>query len=74
MKAECTLSLKFDSIADAKKVLRSVITDDQGFVKSRLNGCVLEATIQSKSISSLLHTLDDYLACVSVAKEIIDKQ
>jgi len=74
MKAECSLTIEFDSTATAKKVLRSVSTDDQGFVKSRLNGRILEATIESTSISSLLHTLDDYLACVSVAKEIIHKQ
>jgi hypothetical protein len=74
MNVKCALSIEFETIASAKKVLRSVITDDQGFVKSRLNGCILEASIQGTSIASLLHTLDDYLACVSVAKEIVDKQ
>jgi hypothetical protein len=29
--------------------------------------------MESKSVSSLLHTLDDYLACVSVASDIVKK-
>jgi hypothetical protein len=33
----------------------------------------LEAEISSDSISSLLHTLDDYLACISVAGKVVDK-
>ena len=73
MKAECTLSIEFESAEAAKKVLQSLTSDDQGFVKSCVKGKMLKATIQSKSVSSLLHTLDDYLACVSVAKDIVNK-
>lgn len=73
MKAECTLSIEFENAPTAKKVLQSITTDDLGFVKSSLNGNKLEATIQSKSVASLLHTLDDYLACISVAKDIVNK-
>jgi tRNA threonylcarbamoyladenosine modification (KEOPS) complex Pcc1 subunit len=74
MKAECILTIEFENAATAKKILQSITTDDQGFVKSSLKGNKLEATIQSKSVASLLHTLDDYLACVSVAKDIVDKK
>jgi len=73
MKATCTLSLEFDSPEKAHNVLRSIQADDQGFVTSTVKGKVLEATMESKSVSSLLHTLDDYLACVSVAAEIVKK-
>jgi len=74
MKAECTLTIEFKDAATAKKVLRSITIDDQGFVTSTLHGHILEATIQSSSLPSLLHTLDDYLACVSVAKDIVTKK
>jgi tRNA threonylcarbamoyladenosine modification (KEOPS) complex Pcc1 subunit len=73
MKAICTLTLEFDSAEKAKKVLRSIQADDQGFVTSAVTGKTLEAVMESKSVSSLLHTLDDYLACVSVAAEIVKK-
>ena len=74
MKAECTITIDLKDAATAKKVLRSITTDDQGFVTSTLKGHILEATIQGSSIASLLHTLDDYLACVSVANEVMHKK
>jgi tRNA threonylcarbamoyladenosine modification (KEOPS) complex Pcc1 subunit len=73
MKASCTISLEFESPEKARKILRSIQADDQGFVSSKVKGRTLEAVMESKSISSLLHTLDDYLACVSVASDIVKK-
>jgi hypothetical protein len=73
MKALCTITLEFESAEKTKKVLRSIQADDQGFVKSKITGKTLEAVVESSSVASLLHTLDDYLACVSVAAEIVKK-
>jgi tRNA threonylcarbamoyladenosine modification (KEOPS) complex Pcc1 subunit len=73
MKAICTIHLDFETAEKAKKVLRSVQADDQGFVTSKVTGKTLEAVVESSSVTSLLHTLDDYLACVSVAAEIVKK-
>ncbi|HUS99005.1 MAG TPA: KEOPS complex subunit Pcc1 [Candidatus Thermoplasmatota archaeon] len=73
MKALCSVTLEFESAEKAKKVLRSIQTDDQEFVVSTVKGKTLEAVIESSSVASLLHTVDDYLACVSVAAEIVKK-
>ena len=73
MKALCTLTMEFESPKKAKKVLQSIQTDDHGFVKSKQSGKTLEAVVESTSVASLLHTLDDYLACVSIADEIVNK-
>ncbi|MBN1280236.1 MAG: hypothetical protein JXA00_01160 [Candidatus Thermoplasmatota archaeon] len=73
MKAECTLMLKFKDAATAKKVLQSLKADDEGFVHSTLKGKTLQAVVKSTSVASLLHTLDDYLACVSVADDVVNK-
>ena len=73
MKALCTLTMEFESPEKAKKVLQSIQTDDHGFVKSKQSGKTLEAVVESASVASLLHTLDDYLACVSVADDIVNK-
>lgn len=73
MDVSCNIKIKFDSPDDVKTVLKSIQVDDLGFVKSKINGNELEAEIKSKSVSSLLHTLDDYLACVSVASKIVNK-
>ncbi len=73
MKAHCTITLDFESAQQAKRVLRSIEADDEGFVTSKVTGKTLEAVMESKSVSSLLHTVDDYLACVSVAADIVKK-
>jgi len=73
MKAVCELKIDFDDKSKVKTVLKSVSVDDFDFVKSKIEGNKLVAKIESKSISSLIHTLDDYLACVSVAEKIIKK-
>ena len=73
MKAKCKLIIEFDNNEKLKTVLQSICVDDFDFVKSKENNNNLEAEISSNSVSSLLHTLDDYLACVSVAEKVVDK-
>jgi len=73
MKATCMLTFEFKNAEIAKKVHRSIKLDDEGFVRSHVKGALLEASIESSSVASLLHTLDDYLACVSVASDIVNK-
>ncbi len=73
MKATCKIVIDFDNEKKVKNVLKSIEVDNLRFVKAHIKGKTLEADIESKSISSLLHTLDDYLACVSVAEKVVDK-
>ena len=73
MKIACDVVIEYDDVKKAENILRSIEVDNFDFIKSQINGKQLEAHIESKSISSLLHTLDDYLACVSVADKIVDK-
>jgi len=73
MKISCNLSIEYDDSRKAEKILRSIKVDDFDFVTSKVHDKRLEAEIKSKSVSSLLHTLDDYLACISVAEKIVDK-
>jgi hypothetical protein len=73
VKTTCELTFRFKDAQTAKKVHRSLKLDDEGFVHSRVKGTTLEASIESTSVASLLHTLDDYLACVSVASDIVNK-
>jgi tRNA threonylcarbamoyladenosine modification (KEOPS) complex Pcc1 subunit len=73
MKVLCTLNLEFESAKKAKKIQRSIQIDDQKYVKSVVTRKTLKAIIKSTSVASLIHTLDDYLACISVADEIVKK-
>ena len=67
MKVVCDVVLEFDDKKIVKTVLRSIEVDNYEFLKSTAKGKQLNTHIESSSVSSLLHTLDDFLACVSVA-------
>jgi tRNA threonylcarbamoyladenosine modification (KEOPS) complex Pcc1 subunit len=73
MKASCEIIIEFENEKKVENVLKSTEVDNFNFVKTKTNGKKLEASIESKSVSSLIHTIDDYLACVSVAEKIVDK-
>ena len=73
MDVTCDIVIEFDDPDNVKTVLKSIKVDDFDFVKSKATSNRLEAKIATNSISSLLHTLDDYLACVSVAMKVVDK-
>ncbi len=68
MKSSARLTLTFTDAATAKAIVESVSLDDQGYIHTRRAGRVLTATARADNPLSLLHTLDDYLACVSVAE------
>lgn len=79
MKTTTQLSKKFFSILIfeyenenmAKAIFESLEVDNYNFAKSNLENNKIITKINSKSIPSLIHTLDDYLACVSVAEKTI---
>lgn len=73
-KVRCRLTLEFDSNDSAEKVHRSVEMDNLDYLKSRISGNKIIAEIRSDSIMSLLHTVDDFLACANVATKIVTKK
>ncbi len=68
MRARATIALTFRNAAAAEAVAASVSLDDEGYIRTRRRGAVVTATATADGPMSLLHTLDDYLACVSVAE------
>ena len=65
--------LKYPSSDDALTIQNSLQVDDGSFVKSQVDGPVLKAQVESLKIPSFLHTLDDYLSCVTVAENLLSK-
>ena len=68
MKSRATLTLTFPDAATAKAVAASVSLEDQGYIRTRRQGAVITATAAAEEPMRLLHTLDDYLACITVAE------
>jgi tRNA threonylcarbamoyladenosine modification (KEOPS) complex Pcc1 subunit len=72
--ARCRLSLQFDSHETAEKVHKSVELDNLGYLSSKVIGREIVAEVSSESLKSLLHTVDDFLACTGVASKIVSKR
>lgn len=70
-KVTCKLSLGYSSEEEAEKVHRSVELDNQGYLITAVEGRSIAARIEADSLNSLLHTLDDFLACAGVAERIV---
>jgi tRNA threonylcarbamoyladenosine modification (KEOPS) complex Pcc1 subunit len=70
----CSLALEFPSSEEAEKVHRSVELDNMGYLRTRLHGNSILVEIEARSLNSLLHTLDDFLACTSVAQKVLSKK
>ena len=68
MKSRATLTLTFPDAATAKAVADSVSLEDQGYIRTRRKGATITARASADGPMPLLHTLDDYLACISVAE------
>jgi len=66
--------LEFDSNEIAEKVHRSVELDNQGYIVTRVDGNLIHAEIEADSLNSLLHTLDDFLACTGVADKVVGQK
>jgi hypothetical protein len=68
MKSIARLTLSFVDAATARAVADAVSLDDQGYIQTTRRGRTLMASASADSPMSLVRTIDDYLACVSVAE------
>jgi hypothetical protein len=71
MKIKCQLEFDYESEDEAKAVAKAVEVDNYQFVSISLKGKKLISIAESESIPSLIHTLDDFLACVGVAEKVV---
>ncbi len=69
---ECRLEFAYPSEEVAEKVLRAVELENRPYIRARREGKTLLSEAFADSLKSLLHTLEDYLANVSVAEKMLD--
>lgn len=72
VEATCLLELDLGSEERASNVNRSLEMDNGEHARSWVVGSVLKVECQAKSLMSLLHTIEDLMACLKVAEEITD--
>ena len=74
MKISCDVNIDYENEKETKAILNSIEVDNLDYIQSKIKGKTLITHIESNSIPSLIHTLDDFLACVSIAEKIIKKK
>jgi hypothetical protein len=67
----CLIELEYSSPEEAQRVQRSIELDNDEHLDSIVRGSIIEAKADASSLGSLLHTLDDFLSCVSVAEGVV---
>jgi tRNA threonylcarbamoyladenosine modification (KEOPS) complex Pcc1 subunit len=56
--------------ATAEAVLRAIEVDNEGYVTSERRGSTVVSAMEADSIPRLLQTVDDLLACITVAEKV----
>jgi len=74
VKCECSFSLEFDSAETASKVLDSVKLDNGEWIAARLDDKRIVCEASSDTIGGLLHTAEDFLACIALAEKMMRKK
>ena len=68
----CRLEFRYASPEVAEKVLQAVEQENAPFVAARVEGATLISEAEARSLGSLVRTLEDYLANLSVAEQVLD--
>jgi hypothetical protein len=71
VKCDCSFSLEFENAEIAKKVLDSVKLDNGEWISSRLENNKIICEASADTIGGLLHTAEDFLACVALAEKMM---
>ncbi len=66
----CNITLEFESGEIAINILKSVKIDNEGYVKSMVEGKNIVSVIKAETPLSLIHTIEDFLICVKVAEQV----
>jgi hypothetical protein len=73
MDVMCKFVFQFPDSESALKIKNTLDVDNYSFIRTEVKENTLVADISSKSVMSLLHTIEDYLSCLSTAESILTK-
>ena len=70
MTVRCTFTLEYDTPREAQAIAAALQPDSQGYLDIEVDGSTVMAIAQAKTVPSMLHTINDFLSCLSVAEKI----
>lgn len=71
MAVDCEIEIDYDSEEQARNVVRSISLDNGRFAEARAVGRKVVIRCSAPSAPSMLHTVEDLLACVKVADQLV---
>ncbi|MBA3045409.1 MAG: hypothetical protein KKH41_02310 [Candidatus Thermoplasmatota archaeon] len=72
MKSVCTLELEFPDEATATNIAKALELDNAGYVETRVEGNVIHVSAEADNVMTLRNTIDDFLACATVALKSLE--
>lgn len=72
MYVKCRVLIECENSEKAKVINGSIKIDNEGYLETKVEGNFILAEIETDKILSLLHTLDDFLSCLSLSIKIVD--
>ena len=72
MEISCILEIECGTARKAKIINEALKVDNEGYVESVVKGSVIKARTKAQNLLSLLHTINDFLSCLSLAQESIE--
>jgi hypothetical protein len=71
MRIECVVVVDYESEEKAEAVLRSIAVDNGQYAQAVREGKRVTVKAAADSAPSLLHTVEDLMACLNVADDIV---
>lgn len=68
------MKLRFLDSETAIIIKNSLSPENKDFLKSWVEGDTIFCTTESDDPMRLLHTLDDYLSCLGIAEQIVERK
>ena len=71
MAIECAIEIDYDTEEQARNVARSISLDNGKYADAHVAGSKLIVRCSASSTPSMLHTIEDLLACIKVADQLV---
>ncbi|MDD1756559.1 MAG: hypothetical protein LUQ39_06975 [Methanomassiliicoccales archaeon] len=71
MQVDCRIELEYESEEQARNVASSISLDNGKYASTEVVGRRLIITSSAPSAPSMLHTLEDLMACLKVADQVV---
>ncbi len=71
VQVDCRIEIEYEDEVQAKNVASSISLDNGKYAQSEVVGRRLIITCSAPSAPSMLHTLEDLMACLKVADQVV---